>query len=44
MMEAEGSFETLVIIYQTTWRHISEDDSLHLLFCLQFTYILFYFI
>jgi hypothetical protein len=28
-MVATGSFETLISIYQTTQRHIQEDNNLH---------------
>jgi hypothetical protein len=28
-MEAVLSFETLADVYQTTWRHITEDNILH---------------
>jgi hypothetical protein len=28
-MEAEVSSEMFVTIYQTTWRHITEDNNLH---------------
>jgi hypothetical protein len=28
-MEAEGSFETLVLTYQTARRHITEDTNLY---------------
>jgi hypothetical protein len=28
-MEATGSFETLVMIYQATWSHIPENSNLH---------------
>jgi hypothetical protein len=28
-MEAAGSYETLVFIYQTAWRRISKDSNLH---------------
>jgi hypothetical protein len=28
-MEAEGSFKTLILTYQTALRHIPEDTNLH---------------
>jgi hypothetical protein len=40
-IEAGDSSETLVIIYQTTWRHISEESNLIFSFVYNLMYILF---
>jgi hypothetical protein len=29
MMDAESNYETSVSLYETTWRNIPEDSSLH---------------